>query len=168
MSPPALQYNLMHYPVLVRPANLSIPLKSRTSRAAWMPGGPNTPHVPGRERERESSCRLESRQSWKHYVHNESVHSPVSFSTLCMALAFLANCTRSSLPFLRANKVWVVWMPRDLTVPHARGRERQRERFISDLPARGKTQFEPNRLLNSVCPLRTSYHFAARGTLPFQ
>ena len=175
VSPPVLQYNLMHYPVLVRPANLSIPLKSRKSRAAWMPGGLTRPlrlveieRERARERERESSCRLESRQSWKHYVHNESVHSPVSFSTLCMALAFLANCTRSSLPFLRANKVRVVWMPRDLTVPHARGRERQRERFISDLPARGKTQFEPNRLLNSVCPLRTSYHFAARGTLPFQ
>ena len=43
VSPPVLQYNLMHYPVLVRPANLSIPLKSRKSRAAWMPGGLTRP-----------------------------------------------------------------------------------------------------------------------------
>ena len=49
VSPPVLQYNLMHYPVLVRPANLSIPLKSRKSRAR----GNNTPLAPGRDRERE-------------------------------------------------------------------------------------------------------------------
>ena len=157
----------MHYPVLVRPANLSIPSEKPYITGGLDARGPNTPHVPGREREREFLPTGIQTELEALCPQRECAFASLLFYSM-YALAFLANCTRSSLPFLRANKVRVVWMPRDLTVPHARGRERQRERFISDLPARGKTQFEPNRLLNSVCPLRTSYHFAARGTLPFQ